>query len=267
MTKSEFDAQQLGAFVDGELDLARQLEMETRLEQDGEMRAEAEGLRRLRDTVRGGADYHDASAALRERIGAAIAAPAPAPARAPAVAPVQSAGRAAGAVLQRWFAWRPFGLALAFSAMLAWGLTLTLWAPGRDERLAEDAIASHVRATLGQRLVDVASSDQHTVKPWLSARLDFSPPVHDLPVPGLVFVGGRVDYLDGHPVAVLVYKQREHVIDAYIWPTHAADAPVASSTQRGFNLRHWSRAGMTYWVVSDLNRDELAAVARALDAS
>jgi anti-sigma factor RsiW len=274
MTQPNIDPRQLGAFVDGELDLSRQLEIEKSIEQDAAARAGADSLRRLRETVRNAADYHPAPAALRERLAAQFAAApasdAQASAAGSATAPRASgrgAVRAGESSWQRWFAWRPMGLSLAFSALLAWGVGLSLLAPGADERLAQDAIASHVRATLGQRLVDVESSDQHTVKPWLSARLDFSPPVHDLPVHGLVAVGGRIDYLDGHPVAVLVYKQREHVIDAFVWPTREADSAVVSSTRRGFNVQHWSRGGMTWWLVSDLNRDELAVVARALEAS
>ncbi|MBC7483157.1 MAG: anti-sigma factor [Rhizobacter sp.] len=128
-----------------------------------------------------------------------------------------------------------------------------------------DVVASHVRATLGQHLVDVASSDRHTVKPWLSARLGYSPPVAELPVPGSVFLGGRVEYLDGRPVAALVYRQGEHIVNAFVWPTNAADAPTGYGFARGFQTAHWSRAGMTHWVISDLNREAFGAIVRALE--
>ena len=102
------------------------------------------------------------------------------------------------------------------------------------------------------------------MKPWLSARLDYSPPVADAPVPGASFLGGRVDYLDGRPVAALVYRQRQHLIDAYVWPTTQRDAAAQALAQRGFNVVHWARGGMRFWLVSDINRDELTAFAQAL---
>lgn len=255
------DLQQVNAFVDGELDLASQLEIEVLLRNDAALRAQVESVRRLRETVRDRADYHAAPAALRARIQALVAAPSPTPARWLPHLP------GAKAAAQRWFAWRPFVSSFGVLALLTVTLNLTLLHDGREERLGQEVIASHVRATLAQHLVDVQSSDHHTVKPWLSARLDFSPPVRELKLPGSVFVGGRVDYLDGRPVAALVYKQGEHVVDSFIWPTTEADQPLTMSSQRGFHLAHWSRRGMEHWVVSDLNREEFAALVRELNAS
>ena len=249
--KTEFELQQLNAFVDGELELTRQLEMEARVAQDARLRAEVDALRRLRDAVRVHGECHAAPAALRQRIERLAG---------------EGDMRAEGA-LARWFAWRPLALSFALVASLAAGLGVALWSTFADERLMQEAVASHVRATLSQRLVDVASSDQHTVKPWLSSRLDFSPPVAELHVAGAVFVGGRVDYLDGRPVAALVYRQREHVIDLFVWPTTQAEHRSRVATLRGFNALHWSRAGMNYWLVSDLNLDELASFMQALDAT
>jgi anti-sigma factor RsiW len=154
---------------------------------------------------------------------------------------------------------------LGVAVLVAGGAELLRSASDADERLLQDVIAGHVRATVGQRPVDIASSDRHTVKPWLSARLDYSPPVADAPVPGAAFVGGRIDYLDGRPVAALVYRQRQHLIDANVWPGAQADASPQGLSRRGFNAVHWVRGGMRFWLVSDLNRDELGAFALALD--
>jgi anti-sigma factor RsiW len=118
-------------------------------------------------------------------------------------------------------------------------------------------------------LTDVASSDQHTVKPWLSARLDYSPPVRDFSADGLPLVGGRLDYLDGRPVATLVYKYREHTIDVFMRPVDAAK-PVArpkSATLRGFNVAHGSAGGMECWVVSDASMEVLNALVAHLTSS
>src|SRR5665213_988093 len=191
-------AQQINAFVDGELDLAAQLEMEERMRGDAELRAQVQGLRQLRTAIREGADYHGAPAALRQGL-AGLLPPTPSPATSPA--PVRES--AVGAAAQRWFAWRPLVASFALVAMLAVALNLTLLRPSQDEQLLDQVVASHVRSTLGQHLVDIASSEHHTVKPWLSSKLDFSPPANELPIPGSVFLGGRVDYLDSHPVAAL----------------------------------------------------------------
>jgi len=258
--KTEFESQQLNAFVDGELELTRQLEMEARVAQDARLRAEVDALRRLRETVRVHGECHAAPEALRERI-QRLAGEGDR-----RTGPSTGSGLTEGA-LAGWFAWRPFALSFALVALLAAGLGVALWSTFADERLMQEAVASHVRATLSQRLVDVASSDRHTVKPWLSSRLDFSPPVTEPHMPGAVFVGGRVDYLGGRPVAALVYRQREHVIDLFVWPTTQADQRSRVATLRGFNAVHWSRAGMSHWLVSDLNRDELASFMQALDAA
>jgi len=246
--------------IDGELDLHSQLEIETRLVQDAGLRDQVGALRGLRQAVISHADYHDAPAALRARVQALAARPAPAPTPAPKV----PHGSGWPSAVQRWFAWRPLVASFGVLAVLTVALNLALLQSGRDEALGQEVIASQVRATLTQRLVDVASSDHHTVKPWLSARLDFSPPVPELNIPGSVFLGGRVDYLDGRPVAVLVYRQGAHVVNSFVWPG-AGDSRIAFESQRGFHLAHWSRGGMTHWVISDVSPDEFATVVHAID--
>lgn len=253
---AEPDWRELNAFVDGELGLARQLEIEARLREGGPLGAQVEGLRNLRESLRSKTDYHAAPAALRARI-AGLGAAAPEEVR-------SGSGRA---VMQRWFAWRPLLPAFAIVALLAVALNVVQLNTWRDERLQEEVVASHVRATLAQRLVDVASSDLHTVKPFLSSRLDFSPPVRELGIPGSTFLGGRVDYLDGRPVAALVYRQGQHVIDSFVWPTTAADSRARMSSLRGFRLASWSHQGMNHWLISDVNAEEFAAVVRELEAA
>src|SRR5205823_3572547 len=135
--------------------------------------------------------------------------------------------------------------------------------------LVGEVVANHSRATLGNRLTDVASSDQHTVKPWLSARLDYSPPVRDFSADGLPLVGGRLDYLDGRPVATLVYKYREHTIDVFMRPVDSGK-PVSlpkSASLRGFNVAHGTAAGMECWAVSDVSMDVLASLVAHLTSS
>jgi anti-sigma factor RsiW len=254
--------QQLNAFIDGEFDLKSQLEFEARLRHDAALRTQADRLRQLRSALREGADYHAAPAALRQRLRASLAPPVAADPPRPWAGPATA--------VQRWLGWRPMVASLAslltVASVLAVALNLAWLRATQTERVLGDVVASHVRSTLGQRLVDVASSDRHTVKPWLSSKLDFSPPVTELALPGSVFLGGRVDYVDGRPVAALVYQQGQHVVNAYLWPSDGKDSAAAFSTERGFQIAHWTRSGMNHWVISDLGREQFTTAVRALEA-
>jgi anti-sigma factor RsiW len=130
--------------------------------------------------------------------------------------------------------------------------------------VAAEVVGNHVRALKDAHLLDVRSSDQHTVKPWFLGKLDFSPPVEDLSSIGFPLVGGRLDHVAGQPVAALVYQRRLHPINVFIWS--APDQTAASDTRtiRGFQVRHWIRNGMSFWAVSDLNDAELGELVRAL---
>jgi anti-sigma factor RsiW len=254
---TQVEARRINAFVDGELDLTSQLEMEERMRLDAALRGEVEGLRQLREAIREGADYHAAPAALRKRLAGLAAPERTAPARASAVA----------VAVQRWLGWRPMVAALGLVAVATVSFNLASLRSSQDDRLLDDVVASHVRSTLGQHLVDIASSEHHVVKPWLSSKLDFSPPVNELQIPGSVFLGGRVDYLDGHPVAALAYRQGEHVVNSFVWPSAARDSKPEFSAARGFQTAHWSQGGMNHWVISDVNRMEFNAVIAAIQST
>src|SRR5882762_7142891 len=200
--------------------------------QNPALRAGHERLRELSAAVREKADYHAAPARFKVRS-------------------------------QKPRAWL---LAPAFALVLAAGIALGVFLaqPRDDDSLGAAVVATHVRSTLAGRLIDVASSDQHTVKPWLSARLPFSPPVADFSPEGFELAGARLDYVGGHPVAVLVYKRRQHLIDAFIWPgTGPRDGAYSRD---GFNVERSSAEGMRICLVSDLNRNELSDLARLLIA-
>ena len=160
--------------------------------------------------------------------------------------------------------WESFASALAAVAAVALAAHWILLPIEHDERVQEEVIASHARAVVSQRLVDVASSDHHTVKPWLSSRLDYSPPVEQPTQPGTQLLGGRVDYVDGRPVAALVLRHAGHEVDSFVWPAAGRDSSPAVSEARGFRIARWTRGGMRHWVVSDLNAQEFGALVQAL---
>jgi len=136
---------------------------------------------------------------------------------------------------------------------------------GRDraqsEAVAQGALASHLRSLLGDHLTDVASTDRHTVKPWFAGKLDFSPPVADLATQGFPLIGGRVDYIGGRRVAALVYKHGAHFINVFVWPTSGGDTSVTSVAIQGYTVLHWTKGGMTYWAVSDVDPTALGTLA------
>jgi len=263
--KQNIDSRRIDAFVDGELGLESQLEIEREMRVDADVRERVEAARHLRAAVRENADYHEIPAALRGRFDA-LAAPEPMPDAAPKASRPARPPRAAARV-ERWFGWRPAAASLALVGIGALTMNMATVQTSRDDRLLDEVVSSHVRSTLGQHLVDVASSDHHTVKPWLSSKLDFSPPVSELHLPDCEFVGGRVDYLDGRPVAALVYRKGRHIVNAFVWPSAAKDSKADFSTERGFQVARWSQGAMTHWVVSDVNREEFDAIVRAIQSA
>src|SRR5438477_2036148 len=156
--------------------------------------------------------------------------------------------------------WNWLGLAAAiiFAAIIAFNVVTRAQRPGPDQFLATQLIASHVRSLMANHLTDVASSDQHTVKPWLDAKLDFAAPVVDLSAEGFPLIGGRLDYLDNHPVAALIYQRRKQFINLFAWPA----SPGASKAQKtmsrqGYHLLHWVDADINYLAVSDVSDGEV----------
>jgi anti-sigma factor RsiW len=135
----------------------------------------------------------------------------------------------------------------------------------RAQTRAQTLIDAHVRAEAPGRMIDVASSDSHTVKPWLDARLDFAPPVSDFTAQGFPLIGGRLDYVDGRSAAVLVYGRRKHVIDVFVRPSGDAGAPPAAAERRGYHLIGWRDGGFDWWAVSDVGEAELRSLQELIE--
>ncbi len=242
--------------LDGELDLAGDLEVQQHIEQCPRCASEYAAMRAMRTRLKDVAFRFEAPAALKEKIRRAI--PASPPSR-------------AGAYPSRRGTWVPravrFAVPMAIGAMLALIVAPRTIGPALNQRLASEVVASHVRSLMAAHLMDVASTDQHTVKPWFNGKLDFSPPVNDFKKDGFPLVGGRLDYIDGRPVAALVYQHGKHVINVFMWPT-AGDTTSAEriETEHGYHVEQLTVAGMNCWMVSDLNQQELDRFAELIRA-
>jgi anti-sigma factor (TIGR02949 family) len=208
----------------------------------------------LRNAVRQHASYFAAPAGLESRILSAL----------PGAHDTQREPAS-----PRWYQgawnWLNVGSVLASLLVLAWSAGLYLATPTSNALLAEEVMSSHVRSLMVNHLADVASTDQHTVKPWFDGKLDFAPVVNDFAAQGFPLIGGRLDYLDQRAVAALVYRHRLHLINVYSWPA-AKPGQTAPQTLsiRGYHLVHWREAGMVYWMVSDLDERDLLVLADRL---
>jgi len=248
-------------YLDGELDLSRTIEMETHLQTCGECARELERLQALRGALQRGALAYTAPEGLRERIQSSLRVSAPTEARERASGwhPLQFSRPL---LLLRWAG--AFAV-LALCAVTAWQFLPGLRGPTSDQRLAAEVLTSHVRSLEASHLMDVASTDQHTVKPWFDGKLDFSPPVEDLASDDFPLVGGRLDYLEGRQVAALVYQRRKHFINVFVWPGAAgSNSTQTLEPRQGYNMMHWSRGGFQFWAVSDVSATDLAEFVRLL---
>lgn len=162
--------------------------------------------------------------------------------------------------------WFSVPLALAATIAVMFGLILlnreAIFHRAHGDVLAQDVISSHVRSLLATHLLDVPSTDQHTVKPWFNGKLKFSPPVHDFADRGFRLIGGRLDYLNGQEVAALVYQRFRHVINLFVWPSESDHNTAAENFSKdGYNVSYWHRDGFEFWAVSDVNAEDLKAFA------
>jgi anti-sigma factor RsiW len=161
--------------------------------------------------------------------------------------------RRESAAPDRW-RWLAIAAALLLAASVAGNIAQIASRTDRRETLSADVLSAHIRSLNGTHLLDVPSSDQHTVKPWFNGRLDFSPAVKDLD--GFPLLGGRWEYFDGHPAAALIYGRRKHIVNLFTWPSVTTE-PERAETRNGYHIEIWSGQGMTFWAVSDLNETEL----------
>jgi anti-sigma factor RsiW len=213
--------QLLDAFADNELDAATSRAVEAHLDSCPDCAQSLETISSIKTAASSPALYYPAPAILRAKL----------------------------APKQKWLVpWWTAGLAASIALVIG----ITFQQVGNSD--ANDVLAAHLRSLQAEHLLDVVSTDQHTVKPWFDGKLDFAPPVHDLAAQGFPLAGGRLDYLHGRTVAALIFHRNKHVINLLIWPEAASDF---NGTLNGYNLIRFSAGGMTCWAVSDLNMQEL----------
>jgi len=239
----------LHGFIDGELDAAHSLELEQHLATCSHCAGQLERLQSLKQVVSQKGVRWRTPAHVRAQVLAAIA---------------DEAAKEARPAVSRWD--KVFGLVRQWLfvpslAALAASLFLVLGPVQNRTSLQEEVVAGHVRSLLANHLTDVATSDQHTVKPWFNGKIDFSPPVVDLAPQGFPLVGGRVDYIGGRVVAALIYRRRGHLINVFVWP--APPAGTTETTRDGYNIENWSKDGLTFWAVSDAASDEIGGFREA----
>ena len=234
----------LHGYIDGELDAARAADFERHLLSCPQCTSALESQETLRSSIERAGLYERAPVALRQKVEAQFRMPAPV-----AIAPVRARMRPT-----HW-------LALAAALILAFFIGVRLL-PGPSGRggqteLASAIVDAHLRSLQPGHLVDVISTDQHTVKPWFDGKVDFAPPVRDLANDGFPLQGGRLDVVRGHQVAVLVYGRRKHVVNVFIWPTTEPDMSPQSGSQLGYNWIDWRKGGMEMCAVSDVSAPDL----------
>lgn len=238
----------LDAYADGELDLVNSLAVEGHLGICDECARALSNLGTLRGALSNHVPYYEAPADLEGRIRAALRDSSRAQTkRGFAVTNYTWAGAAIAAVL--------------LITIVAGGILAR--APKTGDLTAREVVDDHLRSLTANHLTDVLSSNQHTVKPWFDGRLNFTPPVEDLVTQGFPLIGGRLDYLDDRPVAAVVYRRREHIINLFIAPTdNAAITQPSSQVRDGYNIVHWTKGGMSYWAVSSVSGSELEKFAQ-----
>jgi anti-sigma factor RsiW len=241
----------LPAYVDRQLGLLRRLLVGRHIARCPACLGQLEAMQALRTAVRTNLTVYRAPPGLAARIGSALPREAPPPVTRRRPMPFGFAGPTLAGALA--------GVALT--------LVVTRLTPARDPLVA-DVVSDHVRSLMGDHLMDVPTSDQHTVKPWLSAHLDLSPIVKDYATEGYPLVGGRLDYVQGHRAAAIVYRRDKHVINLFAFVSgERSDSPPRQEAMDGFNVVRWRMDGLTYVAVSDVEVSQLLGFVRLVQAS
>jgi|SRR5579871_1165181 len=243
----------LHALVDGELDAGHAREIEAHVKDCARCAALLRDTRAMSRALAAPALRLKAPPSLRARIDASL----PSPRRA---APSRAAPSRRGLL-------QGFAMGSLMSGALAAGLVAFVIRRDDDQRILGDVVSAHLRSLQDDHLIDVQSSDQHTVKPWFNGRIDLAPPVVDLTAQGFTLIGGRLDYLDGKPVATIVYKRRLHIINLFVAQAAGPERRAVIDEMQGYNVWHWSHGDFSFWAASDINAEELQEFGDKLEAA
>ena len=251
----------LHALIDGELDAGHAREVEGHAAACSACAEKLGSFRAMREAMSGAALKEVAPAHLRSRVEALLTPPG---------SRIVSMHSFFKPTRRSFFG--GFAVGSALSAAVAASLVLTVIRGDQEQAVADEVVSAHIRSLQAGHLMDVATSDQHTVKPWFNGRVDVAPPVIDLTAESFTLLGGRLDYIDSEPVAAVVYQRRKHVINLFVAQRLGMpESRPVSETIQGYNVRHWSQAGLDFWAVSDLAGDELnefvQKIARAVPRS
>jgi anti-sigma factor RsiW len=246
MTACPDKALLLGALIDGELDAANVQALERHLATCHACTDELARIQTLRERLRAPGVAPQAPRGLRQRIEADLAR--------------EARRRRPG--LRAVAPWTVSGLMTALAASFA----LVAFHPAAGG-LEDELVADHIRSTLASHIVDVETSDRHTVKPWFNGKLDFAPPVADLADVGFPLVGGRLEYVKDRPAAALVYRRNHHLINLFVWPSRPGPSlPPTQASRQGYSVQHWRQGGLEFWAVSDAEPHDLARFREAYAA-
>ncbi len=235
----------LHAYLDGELDPANSLAVEGHVHDCPACAAALERFEGLRPALRDESLYHRPPAGLADRVHAKLP-------RSERTSRFRITPRRAAVAA-----------AVVLAGVAGWAAGRLTPAPPAEDARVREVVAAHVRATMPGHLLDVESSDRHTVKPWFAGRIDFAPPVKDLADHGFPLAGGRLDYLDDRPVAALIYHCRKHDLNLFVWPGEGeADRPPRVLARNGYHLANWVRGGLVFWAVSDVQESDLREFVR-----
>ncbi|MGC1777172.1 MAG: anti-sigma factor [Xanthobacteraceae bacterium] len=249
------------ALVDGELDAGHARDVEAHLATCPGCTESFKTFRAMHEAMAAADLKGKAPAALRSRIEAALPVP-PVQASADIITPRKFL------VPSRRSFFGGFAVGTALSAAMAATVVVGVFHSDRNRTVADEIVSAHIRSLQPGHLMDVETSDQHTVKPWFDGKVDVAPPVIDLTAEGFTLLGGRLDYIDGEPVASVVYKRRKHVINLFVAQRlGATHANVTDRTIQGYNVRHWSAGGLDFWAVSDLDPAELDEFVQKISAA
>jgi anti-sigma factor RsiW len=244
------EALRVQAYFDGELDASAAANIERHVEACGECAALLRSLEALRGVMRQQTLYHRASPKLESRITDALN------------RETGNSWSLESLILRGKQFWLGAASGIAATALAASLAFLVLLPPASSE-LVNDVMGAHLRSLMENHLIDVVSSDQHTVKPWFAGHADVSPPTADFPKEDYRLAGGRVDYVDGHRAAVLVYRHGAHTINVFSWAQSGESLPNIV-TRSGYHEVFWRSGDLVFCAVSDTALDELLGLVRLL---